>query len=101
MEKITPQIKAIADAHIHARMTDAFDNPVVLTHKEVIDALLDGKTLEMVMHQVEVRFCTITSTLMARQLHHMTDTYKRAVYKGFKTLLLKHKKQTTPRGGAV
>lgn len=87
MARITPQIKAIADAHIEARKTGQFDNPRVTTAREVFAQLRAGKTFEEVIKQIEIRYCSIGSILMSTQLSYTSQAYKSSVYKGFKTLL--------------
>lgn len=87
MKKISKQTKAIADAHIQARISGTFDNPPVTTRQEVIDALKDGKTFEAVLDQIEMRFTSITAIILSRQLFHQSKNYKAGVYKGFKILL--------------
>jgi len=85
--RISKQVKAIADAHINAKANGTFDNPTVSTRDEVIKNLMDGKTFEEVLHQIEIRFCSITSILMSNKFDYQSQAYKRNVYNGFKTLL--------------
>ena len=85
--RITPQVKAIADAHITARLTNSFDNPNANSNAELLSALMDGKTHEKVLDQIELRFCSITSILLGRQLGVACDSYRKSVYKGFKLIL--------------
>lgn len=85
--RITPQIKAIADAHIKARMDSSFDNPRASTIEEIKNFLMEGKTLEGVLEEVEIRYCPITSIFMARQMKHSSKAYVKGVYMGFKILL--------------
>ena len=87
MKRITPQIKAIAEAHIDAKINGTFDNPAVTTKEEVFQSLRDGKTFSEVLRQIEIRYVSITSNLMSSQLNYVTDAYRKGVYKGFKTLL--------------
>lgn len=87
MARINPHVKAIADAHLEARLTGKWDNPQVTTKAEILSALNDGKTFEQVMNEIEVRFASITSIIMGRTLGHASASYKSAIYKGFKTLL--------------
>ena len=77
----------IVSAHIDARVSNKFDDPSVSTKEEIVSLLMDGKTFSAVMDQIEVRFCTITSLIMARAMDHRTDAYRRQVRKGFKSLL--------------
>jgi hypothetical protein len=87
MKRITPQIKAIAEAHIQARINGNFDNPIVSTTDEIYQALRDGQTFSEVLRQIEIRFVSITSNLMSSHLGYTTDAYRKGVYKGFKVLL--------------
>jgi hypothetical protein len=87
MKRITPQIKAIADAHIQAKSTGTWDNPSVTTKEEVLSLLRDGKTFSEVLRQIEIRYVSITSNLMSSQLGYVSDAYKKGVYKGFKVIL--------------
>lgn len=41
MKRITKEIKAIADAHLQAKLTDVWDNPKVSTREEVSDFGID------------------------------------------------------------
>lgn len=86
MQRIKPKVKAIADAHIKARETGKFDNPEIKTRMDVINALWEGKTFEEVLRQVEIRYASIGSILISG-LGHSSQSYKSAVYKGFKKLL--------------
>ena len=89
MGRITPQVKAIADAHIQARQSGKFDNPTVRTREELFEKLSSGQTFEEVLRQIEVRFASIGSILMSTTMLYVSQSYKSAVYKGFKALLQK------------
>ena len=86
-KRITPQIKAIADAHINANFTSKWDDPSVTNKEDVLSQLRDGKTFSGVLRQIEIRFVSTTSLIMQSQLGYVSDAYKKAVYKGFKALL--------------
>jgi hypothetical protein len=86
-QRISKRVKAIADAHIYARSQGRFNNPRVNTRQEAIDALLRGETIEEVLHQIEVRFCSITGTLLSRMFDYKSKSYVSGVYKGFRILL--------------
>jgi len=86
MDRITQKVKSIADAHIAARQSGTFDNPNVTTSDEVFSELIKGKTFEEVINVIEVKYCSIGSVLMSRQFSYTSNSYKSAVYKGFKTL---------------
>jgi hypothetical protein len=72
MKRISKQAKAIADAHIK---------------EELIEALLSGKTFSELLEEIEMRFTSITSILLSRQLFHQSNNYRSGVYKGFKILI--------------
>jgi hypothetical protein len=77
----------IVSAHIEARVNNKFDDPAVNCKDDVISCLMDGKTFSAVMDQIEIRFCSVTSLIIARAVDHRTDAYRRQVRKGFKVLL--------------
>lgn len=81
------QVKVISEAHIRAKISGLFDNPSVSTKEEVLRHLRDGKTFSEVLRQIEIRYVSVTSNLMSSQFGHISEAYKKAVYKGFKTLL--------------
>jgi hypothetical protein len=87
MARIKPHVKAIADAHLEARLTGKWDNPQVTSKAEVLSALNDGKTFEEVFNQVEIRFASVGSIIMNRTLDYTSSSYRSAIYKGFKSLL--------------
>jgi hypothetical protein len=91
-KRITPKVKAIADAHIQAKLNNNFDEIKI----ESIDQLKAelfyfGKTSEGVLKEIEIRFISITSLLISSQLGHISKAYKEGVYKGFKTLFANYK----------
>jgi hypothetical protein len=69
-------------AHIEARREGSFDNPNVTTHKQVIEALLNGKTIDNVLIMIELRFCNSKSV--------GSLAYVKGVKEGFKRLLINH-----------
>jgi hypothetical protein len=87
MKRISPKTKAIADAHIKARLEGNFDDPKVTTKQEMFDAILEGKTFSGLLDEIEVRFTSITAIILSRKLFHQSKSYKSGVYKGFKILL--------------
>ena len=87
MNRITPQIKSIADAHIEAKKTGNFDNPIVYSKEQLLSELRAGKTFSLVVKEIEIRYISITSNLMSSQLGHVSDAYMKGIYKGFKALL--------------
>ena len=87
MKRITKQTKAIADAHLAAKVAGKFDDPKVTTRNEVIAALRDGKTFSDVLHQIELWFMPVDTIVLSELFGSQSSTYKAAVYKGFKALL--------------
>jgi hypothetical protein len=87
MKRITPQIKSIANAHIEAKKTGKFDDPIVTSKEELLIQLRAGKTFSLVVKEIEIRYISITSNLMSSQLGHVSDAYVKGIYNGFKTLL--------------
>lgn len=87
MKRISKQAKAIADAHIRAAKEDSFDDPSCRTRDEVIAALKDGKTLRMVLEAIEFRFASVGSIMLSRVMDYTSQSYKAAVYKGFRILI--------------
>jgi hypothetical protein len=86
-KRITPETKAIAEAHILASKTGAF-NPQPFSNKaELIENLKNGATYPQILREIEVRFASITSMLMSSMLDHTSEAYKKAIYKGFKSIL--------------
>ena len=86
MKRITPEIKAIADAHLKAIADGKFDNPVIHSKEELMEALKQGKTFSEVVNQIEVRFMSIGSTMFSRMLGHQSQSYRNGIYKGFKQI---------------
>lgn len=84
MKRITSELKAIADAHLRARMDDKFDDDNVTNREELISALRNGRTFSKLLDEIEIRYSTISSILMCRTLKHVTEAHRKAVYKGFK-----------------
>lgn len=87
MKRITPETKAIADAHIAAKQSGSFDDPEINSVEELIEKLRQGKTFSAVLRKIEARYISITSIMMSEVLSHTSETYKKGVYKGFKILL--------------
>lgn len=89
MKRISTTAKAIADNYIKARQNNTF-TPITTplkTKDEIIQGILQGAVYEEVMHQIEIRFCSVTSILMQGQFNYTSNAYKSGVYKGFKALL--------------
>jgi hypothetical protein len=84
MSRITKKVKAIADAHIEAKIKGDFDNPYVSTKAELIKALEGGKTFRSLLDNIEARHCTITSMLLSATALGVSHSYKKGVYAGFK-----------------
>ena len=86
MKRITPEIKAIADAHINAKRINEFDDVPVTSPEELLDRLRGGKTFSNLLHYIETKYVSVTSLILAGAFNHETDAYKRGVYRGFKQL---------------
>ena len=86
MKRITKKIKAIADAHIEAKIKGEFDDPCVATKQELIKELESGKTFRHLLYSIEARHCTITSMLMSSTALGVSKSYAKGVYDGFKEL---------------
>jgi hypothetical protein len=87
MKRITKQTKAIADAHIAARLSGKFDNPRCKTQEEVISSLRDGKTFEAVLNKIEFKHTHMTPIVLSRIFQNESKAYVSGVYKGFRILL--------------
>jgi hypothetical protein len=87
MNRISKQVKAIADAHIEAKMTGKFLEQHVTNKDELLQSIVDGYTYKQLLDLVEINYVTITSQLTSTLLVHVSDSYKKQVYKGFKEIL--------------
>ena len=87
MKRISKKVKAIADAHIEAKMTGKFLEQHVTNKDELLQSIVDGYTYKQLLDLVEVNYVTITSQLTSTLLGHVSDAYKKQVYKGFKETL--------------
>ena len=87
MKRISKKVKAIADAHIEAKMIGRWIGQDVKNEEELLQSLLIGCTYKQLLDLVEVNYVTITSQLTSTLLGHVSDAYKKQVYKGFKEIL--------------
>lgn len=87
MKRISKRVKAIADAHIEAKMTGKFLEQNVANKEQLLQSIVDGYTYKQLLDLVEVNYVTITSQLTSTLLGHVSDSYKKQVYKGFKEIL--------------
>ena len=87
MKRISKQAKAIADAHIAARLTGNFNPCAFRSTDELKSALRNGYTFSAVMDEIEIRFCSITGAILARTFQYRSAAYKASVYKAFKQIL--------------
>jgi hypothetical protein len=55
--------------------------------KELFEAFKRGETVEAALDEIEIRFCTITSIMLAGVLGHTSTVYRTKVRKAFRTLL--------------
>jgi hypothetical protein len=86
MKRITTQVKAIADAHIKARIKGEFNPCECKTIEDVRQAMMGGHTFEFAMDEIEIRFMPVGTILLARRFDYCSSTYKSAVYRAFKKL---------------
>lgn len=86
MKRISKQVKAIADAHIEAKMMGRWIGQDVKNKEELLQSLLIGCTYKQLLDLVEVNYVTITSQMLI-SVGYVPDSYKKQVYKGFKEIL--------------
>lgn len=86
MNRIRKQVKAIADAHIEAKITGKFLEQHVTNKDELLKSIVDGYTYKQLLDLVEVNYVTITSQMLVH-VGYVPDSYKKQVYKGFKEIL--------------
>lgn len=89
MERISKKVKAIADAHIEAKITGRFVGQDIKNKEELLQSLLIGCTYKQLLDLIEVNYVTITSQMMI-SVGYVPNTYKKQVYKGFKEILKEH-----------
>ena len=89
MKRISPEVKAVADAHLRAQSEGKFDDIVVKSKAELIEALWSGRTFSALMSEIEWRYCNVTSVALTRISNgtYQSRSYKSNIYKGFKNLL--------------
>jgi len=87
MKRISKKVKAIADAHIEAKITGNFSEQRVTNKAELLQSIVDGYTYKQLLDLVEINYVSITSQMMSSVVGHITDAYKKQVYKGFKEIL--------------
>jgi len=85
--RIKKDVKAIADAHIQARVTGVWNPAPIKSRLDLLCALKKGHTFEGLLTEIEARNCSITSILTASVLDHASNAYRQNVYTGFKSLL--------------
>jgi len=90
MKRISKKVKAIADAHIEAKITGKFLEQRVTNKDELLQSIVDGYTYKQLLDLVEVNYVSITSQMMSSVVGHVTDAYKKQVYKGFKEILIEY-----------
>ena len=86
MNRISKQVKAIADAHIEAKITGKFLEQHVTNKDELLKSIVEGCTYKQLLDLVEVNYVTITSQMLVH-VGYVPDSYKKQVYKGFKEIL--------------
>jgi Tfp pilus assembly protein PilW len=87
MKRISKKVKAIADAHIEAKITGKFSEQHVTNKSELLDSIVQGYTYKQLLYLVEVNYVSTTSQLLSSLVGHVTDAYRKQVYKGFKEIL--------------
>lgn len=87
MKRIRKQVKAIADAHIEAKITGNFLGQPVTNKDELLQSIVDGYTYKQLLNLVEINYVTTTSLMMSSVIGHITDAYRKQVYYGFKEIL--------------
>jgi hypothetical protein len=53
----------------------------------LLQSIVDGYTYKQLLDLVEINYVSITSQMMSSVVGHVTDAYKKQVYKGFKEIL--------------
>jgi len=86
MNRISKKVKAIADAHIEAKITGKFLEQHVTNKDELLKSIVEGYTYKQLLDLVEVNYVTITSQMLIH-VGYVPDSYKKQVYKGFKEIL--------------
>ena len=87
MKRISKQVKAIADAHIEAKITGKFVGQPVTNKDELLHSIVNGYTYKQLLNLVEINYVTTTSLMMSSVIGHITDAYRKQVYYGFKEIL--------------
>lgn len=88
MTRITKAQKAIADAHINAKMNGMnFTGGLVKSKEELAAGLRAGVTYKRLLDEIELRYVNMTSLMVLSVLNHKTNSYKSNVYKGFRIAL--------------
>jgi hypothetical protein len=87
MKRISKKVKAIADAHIEAKIMGKFLEQHVTNKDELLQSIVDGYTYKQLLNLVEINYVTTTSLMMSSVIGHVTDAYRKQVYYGFKEIL--------------
>jgi hypothetical protein len=87
MKRISKKVKAIADAHIEAKITGNFSEQHVTNKNELLQSIVDGYTYRQLLNLVEINYVTTTSLMMSSVVGHITDAYRKQVQNGFKEIL--------------
>jgi hypothetical protein len=87
MKRISKKVKAIADAHIEAKITGNFSEQHVTNKDELLQSIVDGYTYKQLLNLVEINYVTTTSLMMSSVVGHITDAYRKQVQNGFKEIL--------------
>lgn len=87
MKRISKMASKIANAHIKARRSGEFDVVSWKTPAELLTHLINGKVIEDVLDEVEVRFLPTTTNILSSVFKYTSQTYGREVRRGFNQLL--------------
>jgi hypothetical protein len=89
MKRFTKTQKAIVDAYLAARASNKWDDgcPVNGTPQSLREALVSGKVYKEIMDEIEIRYTSITSIILASTtFSHLSNSYKAGIRTGFRRL---------------
>jgi hypothetical protein len=87
MKRISKELKAIADAHMEAKMTGKWNSTELtpgMTLQGFSEVLQKGHTFPTLMDLIETVHCSVGSLIVAGVIGHKSNAYRAGVYKGFK-----------------
>jgi len=89
MKHFTKTQKAIVDAYLAAKFSGKWDEDCAIkTPADLRKALVEGKVNKTVMEEIELRFTSITSMILASNtmFNHLSNSYKAGIRQGFRIL---------------